>query len=75
MVLKQVTRMTSPPVAPQIGFDIASYLYVLAMLLFLGERRIIVLLLLPAAFAAVVIFGFGTLLDTPLPLLLIGDGS
>ncbi len=60
---------------PLIGFDVVSFVYLLAMLLFLGERRWAVLLLVPVIFAAIVVWGFGTLLDTPLPLLLFGDGS
>jgi hypothetical protein len=55
---------------PTIGFDISSFVYILAMLLFLGERRILVLLLVPALFCAVVISLFGIVLATPLPLLL-----
>jgi hypothetical protein len=61
---------------PLIGFDVASFAYVLAMLFFLGERRIIVLLLVPAVFCAVAIYRFDTILATPLPLLLVpGDSS
>jgi hypothetical protein len=60
---------------PLIGFDVAIFVYLLAMLLFLGERRLTVLALLPALLALIVVFGFGTLLDAPLPMLLFGDGS
>jgi hypothetical protein len=61
---------------PLIGFDVATLAYILAMLLFLGERRITVLLLVPALFCAVAIYCFGTLLATPLPLLFFsGDAS
>src|SRR5258708_2079621 len=35
---------------PLVGFDVASFVYILATLLLLGERRIIVLLLVPALF-------------------------
>lgn len=52
---------------PLIGFDIASFVYMLAMMAFLGERRIIVLLLFPLLFSVAVIYCFGTLLATPLP--------
>ena len=52
---------------PLIGFDIASFAYMLGMMLFLGERRILVLLLFPLLFSVAVIYCFGTLLDTPLP--------
>ena len=62
--------------APEIGFDIASFLYVLAMLLFLGERRILILALVPLVFCVIVIYCFNTILATPLPLLLMpGDAS
>jgi hypothetical protein len=53
---------------PLIGFDVACFAYVLAMLLFLGERRIAVLLLVPPLFCVAVIYCFNTLLSTPLPL-------
>ena len=46
------------------------------MLLLLGERRILVLVLVPALFCAIVIYCFNTLLATPLPLLLFpGDAA
>jgi hypothetical protein len=62
--------------APLFGFDVASFIYILAMLLLLGERRILVLVLVPTLFCAVVIYCFNTLLATPLPLLLfLGDAS
>ena len=60
---------------PMIGFDVASFAYLLAMLLFLGERRIIVLLLVPALFCVIVIYCFGTLLATPLPVLVFGGDA
>ena len=60
---------------PLIGFDVSVFVYLLAMLLFLGERRIFVLVSVPALFTLVVVYGFGTLLDTPMPMLLFGDGS
>jgi hypothetical protein len=55
---------------PLIGFDIATFAYMLGMMIFLGERRILVLLLFPLVFSAAVIYCFGTLLATPLPVLL-----
>jgi Tripartite tricarboxylate transporter TctB family len=61
--------------APEIGYDVASFLYVLAMLLFLGERRKLVLLLVPLVFCALAIYCFNTVLATPLPLLLIPSDS
>lgn len=60
---------------PLVGFDVATFAFIFAMLLFLGERRIFVLLLVPALFCAVAIYCFGTLLATPLPLLFGGDAS
>ncbi len=60
---------------PLIGFDVATFVYILAMLLFLGERRIPVLVLAPVLFCVIAIWCFGTLLATPLPLLFFGDGS
>jgi Tripartite tricarboxylate transporter TctB family len=62
--------------APLFGFDVASFVYILAMLLLLGERRILILVLVPAVFCAIVIYCFNTVLATPLPLLLFpGDGA
>lgn len=55
---------------------LVSFAYILAMLLFLGERRILVLLLVPALFCAIAIYCFDTILATPLPLLFFaGDTS
>jgi hypothetical protein len=59
--------------APWIGFDAASFVYVFAMLLLLGERRIWVLLVVPAAFAAIAVYGFAAVLSNPLPVLLFRD--
>lgn len=59
--------------APFAGFDVATFAYILATLAFLGERRPLVLLLLPAGFCAIAIYGFDTVLATPLPLLLWAD--
>jgi len=53
---------------PTIGFDVASFTYMLAMMAFLGERRILVLLLVPLVFSVTVIYCFSSLLGTPLPL-------
>ncbi len=62
--------------APLIGFDAVSFAYILAMLWFLGERRILLLLLVPALFCAIAIYCFDTILATPLPLLFFsGDAS
>jgi putative tricarboxylic transport membrane protein len=53
---------------PWIGFDVASFLYILATMAFLGERRILVLLLVPLVFCVAAIYCFNDLLQTPLPL-------
>ena len=53
-----------------IGLDLATFLYVLATLLLLGERRLAVLLAVPLVFTAIVVLAFDRLLATPLPLLL-----
>jgi hypothetical protein len=61
---------------PLVGFDVATYVYILAMLLLLGERRLPVLVLLPLLFCAFEIWGFNTILAIPLPMLLFhGLGS
>lgn len=54
----------------EIGFDVATFLYVLATLFLLGERRVAVLFLVPLLFCAIAIYAFGTLLSLPVPLLL-----
>jgi hypothetical protein len=61
--------------APTIGFDVACFLYVEGMLLFLGERRIIVLILVPLLFCALAIYCFSQLLNTPLPLFFFSEAS
>jgi hypothetical protein len=53
-----------------IGLDIATFVYVLATLFLLGERRPAVLLPVPVVFTAIVVMAFDRLLSTPLPLLL-----
>jgi len=60
---------------PLIGFDIASFAYILATLLLLGERRIAALLLIPALFCIVVIYCFDTILPIPLPLFFAAGGA
>jgi hypothetical protein len=55
---------------PLIGFDVATFVYMLGMMAFLGERRILVLLFFPLLFSVAVIYCFGTLLATPLPVLI-----
>jgi Tripartite tricarboxylate transporter TctB family len=53
---------------PWLGFDVATFLYLIAMMAFLGERRVFVLLLVPLVFCVTVIYCFNYLLATPLPL-------
>ena len=53
---------------PLIGFDVVCFVYILAMLAFLGERRPLILLLVPLLFCAAAIYGFSKVLATPLPL-------
>ena len=53
----------------RVGFDIATWAYILANLAFLGERRIWMLIVVPLAFTAAAVFAFGTVLQTPIPLL------
>lgn len=60
---------------PWIGFDVATFVYMLFMMVFLGERRIPILLLVPLLFTAAVIYAFGTLLSTPLPVLILRGQS
>ena len=61
---------------PLVGFDIASFVYLFAMMLFLGERRILVLLLVPLLFCIAAIYCFNAILSTPLPLFFFsGDAS
>lgn len=61
---------------PYIGFDVASFLYMLLMMAFLGERRPVALVVISVLFSIVVIYCFSTLLATPLPVLIFrGQGS
>lgn len=53
-----------------IGFDVATALYVAATLALLGERRPLVLVLLPLLFAAVVVYAFRQMVTVPVPTLL-----
>ena len=53
----------------RIGFDLATWLYVLGSLFLLGERRIWMLALIPLIFAAAIAYAFATLLQIPMPLL------
>jgi hypothetical protein len=68
-VVGSMTLLTVCVVAsPLIGFDLGVFAFLVAMLLLLGERRLLVLLLFPALFCAVAIYCFAAILDTPLPL-------
>ena len=60
---------------PLVGFDVASFVYILGTLLLLGERRIAVLLLVPAVFCIVVVYCFNTILPIPLPLLFLAGAA
>ena len=60
---------------PILGFDAASFLYILAMLLLLGERRIAILLLGPVIFCVVAVYGFNSIVTNPLPLLFFRGAS
>jgi putative tricarboxylic transport membrane protein len=61
--------------APTLGFDVASFAYLLGTLLFLGERRPLMLILVPLLFCVVAIYCFQTILATPLPLMFFGDAA
>jgi putative tricarboxylic transport membrane protein len=56
-----------------IGVDLATPLYVVLVLLLLGERRIWVLVAIPLVFTVLVLLTFVWLLQMPLPMLLIGQ--
>ena len=60
---------------PLVGFDVACFLYIAAMLAFLGERRIVVLVLVPLIFCLIAIYGFSKILATPLPLVFFHEAS
>ncbi|OWT75734.1 MULTISPECIES: tripartite tricarboxylate transporter TctB family protein [unclassified Achromobacter] len=62
-------------VGPTLGFDIACFAYIAAMLLFTGERRLWVLLGVPLLFCALVLYCFTQLLYTPLPLMFFRGNS
>ena len=49
------------------GFDVATFLYLFAWQVILGERRPTVLILVPLIFTAVIILSFKTLVSFPLP--------
>ncbi len=59
---------------PLLGFDVATFVYITASLLLLGERRAAVLILVPLLFCAVEIYGFNSLLVIPLPMLIFRAG-
>ncbi|MDE1991703.1 MAG: tripartite tricarboxylate transporter TctB family protein [Rhizobiaceae bacterium] len=62
-------------VGPTVGFDVACLLYIGGMLLFLGERRLIPLILIPAIFCGLAIYCFSQILYTPLPLFFFGGDN
>ncbi len=53
-----------------IGFDVATVLYVAATLALLGERRPVMLIILPLVFGAVVVYAFRQMVTVPVPTLL-----
>jgi hypothetical protein len=57
---------------PIVGYDVASVVYLFATLFFLGERRLYVLLPVPAVFCIIAVYCFQTILATPLPVLFFG---
>ena len=57
---------------PFLGVDVATPLYVVLVLLLLGERRPLVLIAIPLIFTALVILAFNWLLQMPLPMLFFG---
>lgn len=59
-------------IGPTVGFDIACFLYIGGMLLFLGERRLVPLIATPLIFCLLAIYCFSQILYTPLPLLFFG---
>jgi len=54
-----------------IGFDVATFCYVAASLLLLGERRWWVVVLMPVLFCGICVLLFNELLQMPLPLSLV----
>lgn len=63
MVLTAVFLALIPP----LGLDVATFLFVAAALYLQGERRVWMVVLVPAVFAFVVVHGFKALLPTPIP--------
>lgn len=58
-------------VMSDIGFDVATFLFISGSLLLQGERRPSLVVLLPLAFTAVTVYGFKTMLSVPVPTLLL----
>lgn len=54
-----------------IGFDVATFLFVSGSLLLFGERRPSLVILLPLVFTAVTVYGFKAMLSIPVPTLVI----
>lgn len=52
-----------------IGFDVATVLYVAATLALLGERRPVMLVVLPLVFGLLVVYGFRQMVTVPVPTL------
>ena len=62
-------------IGPTVGFDVACFFYIGGMLLFLGERRILVLIVVPIVFCVLAIYCFSQVLYTPLPLFFLGGDN
>ncbi|MCP1337915.1 tripartite tricarboxylate transporter TctB family protein [Futiania mangrovi] len=56
-----------------LGFDVASFLFLAASLWVLGERRPTLLVVFPAVFTVLIVLGMQELLSIPVPTLLFDD--
>lgn len=56
-----------------VGFDVASLVFLVASLWVLGERRPVLLLVFPAVFTVLIVLGMQELLSVPVPTLLFDD--
>lgn len=59
--------------AHDVGFDVASFVFLVAALALLGERRFGLLFVFPAIFTVLVVLGMQELLSVPVPTLLFDD--
>jgi hypothetical protein len=58
-------------VMTDLGFDVATFLFVSGSLLLQGERRPSMVIVLPLAFTALTVYGFKVMLSIPVPTLVI----